>query len=49
LNSFKEDNLLEINDEGIKVTDTGRFFVRNIAMIFDAHLTKKAGLYSKTI
>ena len=35
-----EDGLLVIDDEGIRVTPLGRLFVRNVCMVFDAHLGK---------
>ena len=38
LESFQEKDFLELNDSGIEVTDTGWFFVRAIAMIFDRYL-----------
>jgi len=38
LESFQEKDFLEVNDSGIEVTDTGWFFVRAIAMIFDKYL-----------
>jgi len=35
-----EDGLLVIDDHGIRVTPLGRLFVRNVCMVFDAHLGK---------
>ena len=49
LNTFEEDGLLVRNENGFDITDTGRLFVRNIAMLFDAHLSKGEGRYSKTV
>ena len=38
LESFQEKDFLELDDSGIEVTNTGWFFVRAIAMIFDRYL-----------
>lgn len=49
------DDLLVEFDGGLKVTAKGRLFLRNIAMVFDAHLSAKTHslrgqpLYSKTL
>lgn len=37
------------NEEGIEITDIGRFFVRNICMAFDSYLGQPNQRYSKTI
>lgn len=55
LQALAGDGLLTLDDQGIKVTDTGRSFLRNICMIFDAYLPsntgqeKNLGQYSKTL
>ncbi len=49
LGTFVEDGLLEQNASGLKVTEPGRLFVRNIAMTFDAHLGDASERYSKTV
>ncbi len=49
LTAFIDDNLLEINDEQIKVHNDGSLIVRNIAMAFDPQLTITKNRYSKTI
>ena len=56
LDEFVEDELIEIYDDGLRVTARGRHFVRNIAMIFDAYLpkiqkqaTEKRPVFSRTI
>jgi len=52
LSKFEDDNLLLRDEEGIAINKTGRLFVRNIAMIFDAYLRKKESkdlAYSKTV
>jgi oxygen-independent coproporphyrinogen-3 oxidase len=38
LQSMAEDELLELNSLGIKVTPRGRFLIRNICMVFDLGL-----------
>ena len=46
------DKLVELTPEAIRVTETGRLFLRNIAMCFDAYLKQSAGIaprYSKTV
>jgi oxygen-independent coproporphyrinogen III oxidase len=48
------DGLVRLSGERIEVTEAGRFFIRNIAMPFDAYLAKGAGAtvqprYSQTI
>jgi oxygen-independent coproporphyrinogen III oxidase len=49
----QEDGLVILNDKEIRATWLGRIFIRNLAMIFDAHLEKQqlAGqpLFSKTL
>lgn len=52
LRSFVDDGLVELDKKSISVTPMGRFFVRNVAMLFDTFLKKEAGAnqrYSKTI
>lgn len=51
LYDFEEDGLLIFSADGFRVTDTGRLFTRNIAMVFDEYLQKKRGraIYSKTV
>lgn len=51
-----DDGLLVIDDAGIRVTPLGRLFVRNVCMVFDAHLGKvpptakpDAPRYSRTV
>ncbi len=39
LESLEADNLCRIEQKGIWVTETGRFFLRNIALAFDAYNT----------
>jgi len=54
LNNLKEmtdDNLVNINDSMIKVTDMGRLLIRNIAMNFDGYIERKedTAKYSRTV
>ncbi len=55
LGELQQDGLLELSDEGFKVTPLGRVFLRNIAMKFDAYLgqeglhNKEQPRYSKTL
>ncbi len=46
---FEKDGLVAFNSTGLKVTDTGRFLSRNIAMFFDKYLSRNNSIYSKTI
>jgi oxygen-independent coproporphyrinogen-3 oxidase len=49
LGEFAEDGLVEIDGADLTVTDSGRLFIRNIAMCFDAYTTPGEGKHSKTI
>jgi oxygen-independent coproporphyrinogen III oxidase len=49
LETFIADNLLIYNNYEIKIINNGRYVLRNIAMLFDPLLSKKEGVYSKTI
>jgi oxygen-independent coproporphyrinogen-3 oxidase len=44
-----EDGLATMDDEGIKITEKGRYFVRNVAMTLDAYLGKGKAIFSKTV
>ncbi len=48
LEEFQQDNLVQLFDDYFIVTDTGRFFLRNIAMLFDNRLSSSQQ-YSKTV
>jgi len=51
LTEFAADGLLELSEEGCKVTEAGRPFLRNICMAFDARLVRRSPdrpLFSKT-
>jgi len=51
LGSMAADGLVEIDDRGIRVTNRGRFFLRNLCMPFDSYLgTAGDGpVYSRTV
>jgi oxygen-independent coproporphyrinogen-3 oxidase len=42
LKSFEKDNLIELSEKAIHITDPGRLLIRNIAMNFDAYLSTKS-------
>ena len=45
------EGLITLDEEGLKVTDLGRWFLRNVAMVFDAHLATGGDKpqYSRTV
>ena len=43
LDKLVKDGLLEVDERQIKITPTGRFFLRNIAMVFDAYRQTGSG------
>ena len=49
LQLFEHDGLLELQANRIKVTDQGRFLIRNICMTFDAYLSQDTRRFSKAI
>lgn len=51
LQPMETDGLLEVRPGEIQVTDLGRFFIRNICMVFDQYLAgeKREGRYSRTL
>jgi oxygen-independent coproporphyrinogen-3 oxidase len=51
LAELESDGLVITGEKGIIVTEKGRLFLRNIAMVFDAYLPKNAskGSYSRTV
>ena len=51
LMDLTSDGLVKITDSGIEVTEQGRFFIRNICMVFDRHLNPidQQKRYSKAI
>src|SRR5690606_7631048 len=47
---FIADGLVEVGDGVLKVTHEGRYYLRNIAMVFDAHLSALQDVrFSKTL
>lgn len=49
LEAFVQDGLVEIKGPRIHVTPTGRFLIRNIAMVFDAYLRPAENRHARTI
>lgn len=52
LKEMEADGLVEITENGIKITDAGRAFTRNVAMAFDLRMLRKAPetrLFSMTV
>jgi oxygen-independent coproporphyrinogen-3 oxidase len=51
LKPLEEDGLVELGRDSIRPTETGRIFLRNIAMAFDAYLPKagETRMFSKTV
>ena len=50
LKEMEEDGLIKIEEDRIKILPVGRLLIRNVAMVFDAHLRKKKELkFSRTI
>jgi oxygen-independent coproporphyrinogen III oxidase len=49
--ALAEDGLLTLTETGLQITDLGRYFVRNVAMVFDANPGGGGGkpLYSRTV
>jgi len=48
-----DQGMVTVGDEEILASDLGRVFIRNVAMVFDAHLTEKDGdgtpVFSRTV
>jgi len=51
LTPMAEDDLVELTPDAIRATPTGRFFLRNLVMPFDAYLTSGSDrpMYSRTV
>ena len=49
LEPFRDDHLLEYSDDDLVICDTGRFFLRNIAAVFDIHIGDLSRKYSKSV
>jgi len=51
LKEMEEDELVDITDDGIKVSEMGRLLIRNIAMNFDGYIERKqdTAKYSRTV
>ena len=46
---LRADGLVNLSEDGFKVTAIGRLLIRNIASIFDAYLSKKETQYSRAV
>ncbi len=46
-----EDGLVEMDDTGLRITEKGRYFVRNVAMTLDTYLGGDGDkpIFSKTV
>ena len=51
LKEMEEDELIEINDDHLKVSEMGKLLIRNIAMNFDGYIERKEDTtkYSRTV
>ncbi|NPB07078.1 MAG: oxygen-independent coproporphyrinogen III oxidase [Aquificae bacterium] len=50
LKEMEQDGLIKLEDDRIKILPVGRLLIRNVAMVFDAHLRRKKELtFSRTI
>lgn len=49
LNGFVDDQLLEYNNDEMKITEKGTFFIRNIVASLDKNLKTAANTYSKSV
>lgn len=51
LEALAAEGLITLTDAGLQATDLGRFFLRNVAMVFDAYLDGGDGkpLFSRTV
>ncbi|MDY0110235.1 MAG: oxygen-independent coproporphyrinogen III oxidase [Candidatus Krumholzibacteria bacterium] len=51
LRALAADGLIELSDRGLRVTGLGRYFLRNVAMVFDAYLGDgdRQPRYSRTV
>lgn len=49
MQALVEDSLVTLSEDELELTEQGRFFVRNVAMLFDAYYASKQQAYSKTV
>lgn len=49
LGDLENDGLIELSSDRLRATDLGRLLIRNVAMKFDAYLSKNQARYSKTV
>lgn len=49
LKSFEQDGLITFQNDAFTITPSGRFFLRNIAMVFDRYLRQKTSLKDQNV
>ncbi|MEL7586387.1 MAG: oxygen-independent coproporphyrinogen III oxidase [Prolixibacteraceae bacterium] len=49
LEPFRDDHLLEYTGDDLQIYDVGRFFLRNVAAVFDIHAGDLSRKYSKSV
>ncbi|MEE3215728.1 MAG: coproporphyrinogen III oxidase, partial [Pseudomonadota bacterium] len=49
LEEMREDDLIEIKQDALRVRPAGRLMMRNLAMAFDAYLVAESGRFSRTV
>lgn len=49
LEELERQELISRHDDGFEVTELGRLFVRNVAMVYDAYLKTRPGTFSRTV
>jgi oxygen-independent coproporphyrinogen-3 oxidase len=49
LRPLEQDGLVTCDGSGVRITQAGRLFLRNIASVFDAHLSAASGRHSKAV
>ncbi|MCF7687492.1 MAG: oxygen-independent coproporphyrinogen III oxidase [Cephaloticoccus sp.] len=49
LQPLADDGLVVLSDDGLRVTDLGRLFLRNIAVCFDAYYSAESKRHSRTV
>lgn len=49
LSAYNDERIVDIDSEGIALSDVGWFFARQVAMVFDKYLPHNTNLFSKTI
>ena len=49
LGEMQADGIVQVCDDCIEITELGRLFLRNVAMLFDGRMGAEKSKYSKTI